>query len=224
MLTKSLKDKDTFYYVKRCFHGDNKITFDVLAYEFHPGDELRESSMYDINKMFNTKAEAEICAKILTTQHYCGTSNKTFGFIAHNISPEETLNVQAKDIPIDIVYQDDDVAVINKPQGLTVHAGNGTGDDTLVNALLYHLDKLSAIFTISSNVSGSFSSIVGSGTLSILPILLASFSQIGAPPLAIPRSTTLSTPLLCSTISCAILTKALFIPISSSNTVLISIS
>ena len=59
--------------------------------------------------------------------------------------PEESLNVQAKDIPIDIVYQDDDVAVINKPQGLTVHAGNGTGDDTLVNALLYHLDKLSAI-------------------------------------------------------------------------------
>lgn len=59
--------------------------------------------------------------------------------------PEESLNVQAKDIPIDIVYQDDDVAVINKPQGLTVHAGNGTGDNTLVNALLYHLDKLSAI-------------------------------------------------------------------------------
>lgn len=93
MLTKSLKDKDTFYYVKRCFHGDDKITFDVLAYEFHPGDEMRESSMYDINKMFNTKAEAEICAKILTTQHYCGKSNKTFGFIAHNISAEETLNV-----------------------------------------------------------------------------------------------------------------------------------
>lgn len=59
--------------------------------------------------------------------------------------PEETVSVKAKDIPIDIVYQDEDVAVINKPQGLTVHAGNGTGDDTLVNALLFHLDKLSAI-------------------------------------------------------------------------------
>ena len=49
------------------------------------------------------------------------------------------------DIEIDIVYQDNDLAVINKPQGLTVHAGNGVKDATLVNALLYHLDSLSGI-------------------------------------------------------------------------------
>lgn len=49
------------------------------------------------------------------------------------------------DIPIDIVYQDQDVAVINKPQGMVVHAGNGTKDDTLVNALLFRLDNLSGI-------------------------------------------------------------------------------
>ena len=54
-------------------------------------------------------------------------------------------DVRPMDIPIDIVYQDDDIAVINKPQGLTVHAGNGTGSDTLVNALLYRLDNLSGI-------------------------------------------------------------------------------
>lgn len=57
----------------------------------------------------------------------------------------ENLDVTPKDIPIEIVYQDDDVAVINKPQGLTVHAGNGTDDETLVNALLFKLDKLSGI-------------------------------------------------------------------------------
>lgn len=50
-----------------------------------------------------------------------------------------------QDIPVDIVYQDDDLAVINKPQGLTVHAGNGNEDGTLVNALLYKLDNLSGI-------------------------------------------------------------------------------
>lgn len=53
--------------------------------------------------------------------------------------------VEAKDIPLDVVYQDDDLAVINKPQGLTVHAGSGTDDNTLVNALLFHLDSLSGI-------------------------------------------------------------------------------
>ena len=50
-----------------------------------------------------------------------------------------------EDIPIDIVYQDSDIAVVNKPQGMTVHAGNGNIDGTLVNALLYKLDSLSGI-------------------------------------------------------------------------------
>ena len=49
------------------------------------------------------------------------------------------------EIPLDIVYQDEDLAVINKQQGLTVHAGNGTSDDTLVNALISKLDNLSGI-------------------------------------------------------------------------------
>ena len=53
--------------------------------------------------------------------------------------------VQAENIPIDIVYQDGDFAVINKPKGMTVHVGNGNETGTLVNALLYALDSLSGI-------------------------------------------------------------------------------
>lgn len=53
--------------------------------------------------------------------------------------------VEAENIPIDIVYQDADLAVINKAQGMTVHAGNGNEKGTLVNALLYALDGLSGI-------------------------------------------------------------------------------
>lgn len=56
-----------------------------------------------------------------------------------------SLDVKPVNIPLDIVYQDDSFAVINKQQGLTVHAGSGTDENTLVNALLYHLDKLSGI-------------------------------------------------------------------------------
>lgn len=50
-----------------------------------------------------------------------------------------------EDIPLDIVYEDDDIAVINKQQGLTVHVGNGNPDGTLVNALLFHLSNLSGV-------------------------------------------------------------------------------
>ncbi len=54
-------------------------------------------------------------------------------------------SVRAENIALDIVYQDADLAVINKPQGMTVHLGNGNYQGTLVNALLYNLDSLSGI-------------------------------------------------------------------------------
>lgn len=55
------------------------------------------------------------------------------------------LAAKPENIPLDIVYQDEDIAVVNKAQGMTVHAGNGNTEGTLVNALLYHLDSLSGI-------------------------------------------------------------------------------
>lgn len=57
----------------------------------------------------------------------------------------EEYSVRAENIPIDIIYEDSDLAVVNKPQGMTVHMGNGNTDGTLVNALLYRLDSLSGI-------------------------------------------------------------------------------
>ena len=57
----------------------------------------------------------------------------------------EILDVTPQDLPLDIVYQDKDIAVINKAQGVTVHAGGGTKGNTLVNALMFHLDSLSGI-------------------------------------------------------------------------------
>lgn len=59
------------------------------------------------------------------------------------------LKAMAENIPLDIVYEDDDLAVINKPAGMLVHAGAGASDDarnrgTLVNALLHHFKSLSS--------------------------------------------------------------------------------
>ena len=60
-------------------------------------------------------------------------------------APEET-EVCAQNIPLDVVYEDDDVIVVNKPSGLVVHPAPGHPDGTLVNALLYHCgDSLSGI-------------------------------------------------------------------------------
>ena len=58
----------------------------------------------------------------------------------------ELLEVTAENIPLEIVYEDDDVAVINKPRGMVVHPGPGNYSGTLVNAIMYHMgDSLSSI-------------------------------------------------------------------------------
>lgn len=58
----------------------------------------------------------------------------------------ELLEVTAEDIPLEIVYEDDDVAVINKPRGMVVHPGPGNYSGTLVNAIMYHMgESLSSI-------------------------------------------------------------------------------
>ncbi len=63
------------------------------------------------------------------------------------IVPEPTeLDVMAENIPIEIVYEDDDLLVVNKPKGMVVHPAAGNYSGTLVNALLYHCkDRLSSI-------------------------------------------------------------------------------
>lgn len=57
-----------------------------------------------------------------------------------------SVDIVAKEMPLDIVYEDDDVLVINKPKGLVVHPAAGHQDDTLVNGLMYAMgDNLSGI-------------------------------------------------------------------------------
>lgn len=50
----------------------------------------------------------------------------------------QSISVEPENIPLDIVYEDDDVLVVNKPQGMVVHPAPGHPEHTLVNALLYH--------------------------------------------------------------------------------------
>lgn len=57
----------------------------------------------------------------------------------------KSVDIVAQDIPLDILYQDADVVLINKPCGMVVHPAAGNEDGTLVNALLFHVKDLSGI-------------------------------------------------------------------------------
>ena len=62
------------------------------------------------------------------------------------VPPPEELSAKPENIPLSIVYEDQDLLVVNKPQGMVVHPAAGNPDHTLVNALLYHCrDSLSGI-------------------------------------------------------------------------------
>ena len=65
--------------------------------------------------------------------------------ISYELPEPEVVEYVAEDIPLEIVYQDEDVAVINKPQGMVVHPSAGHTSGTLVNALMYHIKDLSGI-------------------------------------------------------------------------------
>lgn len=61
------------------------------------------------------------------------------------VEEPQPLDIPAENIPVDIIYEDKDVVVVNKPHGMVVHPAPGHGTGTLVNALLYHCDHLSGI-------------------------------------------------------------------------------
>ena len=71
---------------------------------------------------------------------------KTGDKVVLNLPDPVSYNVTAEEIPLDIVYEDNDLLVVNKPKGMVVHPANGNLDGTLVNALMHHCgDTLSGI-------------------------------------------------------------------------------
>lgn len=65
--------------------------------------------------------------------------------IEYDLLEEQVLSMEGQDLNLEIVYEDMDVAVVNKPKGMVVHPAAGNYDNTLVNGLIYELDDLATI-------------------------------------------------------------------------------
>lgn len=89
-----------------------------------------------------TEGNVTVNKTVISKNYKC----KKNDLIEVHIPDAKPLDVAAENIPLDIVYEDGDLLVVNKPKGMVVHPAAGNYDGTLVNALLYHCkDSLSGI-------------------------------------------------------------------------------
>ena len=103
---------------------------------------LTEASRNYIVKLIE-KGQLNVNGKTETSKKY---KVKEGDVVTITIPEPEVLKVEPEDIPLDIVYEDDDVLVVNKPRGMVVHPAQGNYNGTLVNAIMYHCgDRLSSI-------------------------------------------------------------------------------
>lgn len=101
-------------------------------------DAFLARAMEDLTRSTAAKAIEE--GRVLVSSKVPSKSLKLTGNETIEFTPEEPAPIDAvpQDIPLDVVYEDDDVIVVNKPSGLVVHPAPGHPDGTLVNALLFH--------------------------------------------------------------------------------------
>ncbi|MFB4167572.1 RluA family pseudouridine synthase [Virgibacillus sp. JSM 102003] len=79
--------------------------------------------------------------EVIKPNYKCQTADE----ISWQIPEPEPLNIEPENIPLQVVYEDSDLLVVNKPKGMVVHPSAGHQNGTLVNALLYHCEDLSGI-------------------------------------------------------------------------------
>ena len=98
--------------------------------------------------MSRAKIQKLIQDSFVTVNHSVVKSNyklRIRDVVAFTIPEPTEVNIEAEDIPLNILYEDSDMIIINKARGMVVHPAPGNYTGTLVNALLYHCDDLSGI-------------------------------------------------------------------------------
>lgn len=124
-----------------------------LQYEVAAGEDSMRLDQYiagrcmDLSRSYIQKLIKENRVTINdNVQSKSKTSVQEGDIVMVSLPDPKELEIKPQDIPLDILYEDNDVLVVNKPKGMVVHPAPGHYEDTLVNAVLYHCrDNLSGI-------------------------------------------------------------------------------
>lgn len=117
------------------FTADKEERLDVFASR---SADISRSRMQSLIEQGMVTVNGEVALK--------RTKLKAGDAVEIKLPPPEDIEAKPQNLPLDIVYEDEHLLVVNKPQGMVVHPAPGNPDGTLVNALLYHLQgRLSSI-------------------------------------------------------------------------------
>lgn len=119
---------------------------ELFSEEYGKRLDLFVAAVADISRSRAAQLIEEGCVTVNEKEVSKNTKPKSGDNIKILIPEPREYNVKADNIPLDIVYEDTDLLVVNKPKGMVVHPAAGNYDGTLVNALMYHCgDSLSGI-------------------------------------------------------------------------------
>lgn len=107
-----------------------------------------DKALADLTELSRSQASEQIKAGLVLVNGRAQKAKyavKAGDIVTYELPQEEILDCPPQDLPLDIIYEDADVAVVNKPQGMVVHPSAGHPSGTLVNALLFHIKDLSTI-------------------------------------------------------------------------------
>ncbi len=127
-------------YTLKVSEGDAGKRLDLFLFEFSQRKKTGFSRTFIQRLILQGKVILKDASKL--KPHYKGKANDELKII---VEDKKERALQEEDIPLDVVYEDEDLAVINKPAGLVVHPAPGNYEHTLVNALLHRFKSLSEI-------------------------------------------------------------------------------
>lgn len=109
-------------------------------------DKLLSELFPDLTRSYLQSLIKEGCVTVNGKKAKASQKTGTGDLVSVEIPKPEELSIEPEDIPLDILYEDDDLIIVNKPKGMVVHPAPGHYSGTLVNALMFHCrDSLSGI-------------------------------------------------------------------------------
>ena len=119
-----------------------------MEIKIETGGQRLDKALSDLTELSRSLANEQIKAGQVLVNGQAKKAKYTVqegDIVTYHVPEPEVLEYVAENLPLEIIYQDEDVAVVNKPQGMVVHPSAGHTSGTLVNALMYHIKDLSGI-------------------------------------------------------------------------------